>query len=104
MANGALGRRDLFDGRLTNSRTKLIFRIIEGRSWPTRENSGANLMVHSYIIYVKSEVRTLNTIKKQYYLDLICIDRQCNFFLHMHPIKLYDKNISRDILRINLYK
>jgi len=47
MTNGALGRRDLFDGRLTNSGTKLIFRIIEGLSWPTRENSGTNLMVHS---------------------------------------------------------
>ncbi|AES99571.1 hypothetical protein MTR_5g082360 [Medicago truncatula] len=47
MANRALGRRDLFDGRLTNSGTKLIFRIIEGRSWPTCENSGMNLMVHS---------------------------------------------------------
>jgi len=43
MTNGALGRRDLFDGRLTNSGTKLIFRIIEGLSWPTRENSGTKL-------------------------------------------------------------
>jgi len=30
MANRALGRRDLFDGRVTNSGTKLIFRIIKG--------------------------------------------------------------------------
>jgi len=49
MTNGALGRRDLFDGHLTNSGTKLIFRIIEGLSWPTRENSGTNLMLHSYL-------------------------------------------------------
>jgi len=55
MANEALGRRDLFDGRLTNSGTKLIFRIIEGRSWPTRENSETNLMVHS----IKDEEQVL---------------------------------------------
>ena len=34
---------------VTNSETKLIFHIIEGRSWPTRENLGTNLMVHSLI-------------------------------------------------------
>jgi len=52
MANRALGRKDLFDGHLTNSGTKLIFHIIEGRIWPTRENSGMNLMVHSYDFFL----------------------------------------------------
>jgi len=63
MANRALGRRDLFDGRLTNSGTKLIFRIIEGRSWPTREKSETNLMVHS-----KKITSTSNAIETQTFI------------------------------------
>jgi len=43
MANGTLGQRNLFYGRLTNSGTKLIFRIIEVWIWPTRKNSRTNL-------------------------------------------------------------
>jgi len=50
MTKRAHGRKDLFDGRLTNSGTKLIFHIIEGRIWPTRKNSGTNLKVHSTFV------------------------------------------------------
>jgi len=31
----------------------LIFRIIEGQIWPTRENSGTKLMVHSTFLAPK---------------------------------------------------
>jgi len=75
MTNGALGRRDLFDGRLTNSGTKLIFRIIEGLSWPTRENSGTNLMVHSTLYYKTISERQTNWKTK----IIVLIKPQHNF-------------------------